>query len=114
MSSFEDHRVSGVRAKTVVQGLDDGVQERLRVGHGEWREEGESVNISHDPMGGDLVFGRQLIVSQRRVEMTHAGVVPRPIAIAEFATDKPLLKMKSFQVDTKARTVHDGMMEGAE
>ena len=108
MPSFEDHRVSGVRAKMLVQGLDEGVQEKRRAGNGEGREVGETVNVARDPTDGGLVFGCQLIESQRRVEMTHAGMLPRPIAKPEFATNKSvLLKMKAFQVDTKTRLVHD-------
>ena len=72
------------------------------------RLKGKPVNGTNDPSGGSLLFFRQVAIVKGKVEMPHAGLLSRPIAILHFAANESSPKVKPFQIDAKTHLLHDG------
>ena len=97
MALFKRHRIPCVRAKTIVQGSEVPVQERVGVSVGRGGElKGEPVNVTNDPSDGSFLLVRRIAIVKGKVEMLDAGLLTRPIAIPHFATHESSLEVKPF------------------
>ena len=105
---FERHRITSVRAKTIVQGSDVPVQRGVgvSVSRGVWLK-GKPVNVTNDPSNGSYLLVLQIAIAKGKVEMLDAGLLTRPIVIPHFAAHESSPEVKPFQVDSKTHLLHD-------